>query len=538
MSTATSSPSHSIRFNFHDQDWTVLELDDFGFAVEGQLLTQTSPDTYQGLLHFRDEQVPVEFQTRRFKDGQTACRFINLEIRDKERLQAIRKRVELIATGNEELASRSYDELAEGFDGSQSTENAETENESTAPDKRTFVKSIALLLMLLLIAGLALAAVGFMKSRGTLSVANSALVGNYLPINARIEGRVEQVFVQEGDFVKEGETIIRLSNRELETELATFQLELDNAKAKVTALKKQQQSFSAKLDVASQKFAMDLEIAKAELENALSQKKVADSSLAKITPYLETGAVTQLELDEAKNNAFAAQSEVVAKQKLINQIEFSQKATSNNILVMGDRLDDDMGKLVAEIDIASAEVKRLDQLTQLARSQIKQLEIKAPRDGRVFVTYRQAGEFLKVADEVAALSVPGKSWAAGQVTAYQANRVLPGQPVNVTIKSLNLNLTGIVSAVGHRAMYAKGSYTADFRGTTATDVPVRVLIDELPDEIPSGIRLDMVISTGYGIGWLDNTLGYELQPFGRERLNKDELAEKLNSDKSIVSQSP
>ena len=72
-------------------------------------------------------------------------------------------------------------------------------------------------------------------------------------------------------------------------------------------------------------------------------------------------------------------------------------------------------------------------------------------------------------------------------------------------------------AVGHRAMYSRGHYSAEFRGAAATDVPIKVYIKDLPENIPSGIRLDMAINTGFGIQWLDDTLGYELRPIGGSR---------------------
>ena len=60
-------------------------------------------------------------------------------------------------------------------------------------------------------------------------------------------------------------------------------------------------------------------------------------------------------------------------------------------------------------------------------------------------------------------------------------------------------------------MYSQGHYTADFRGETATDVPVKVVIQDLPKDVPSGIRLEMAINTGFGVDWLDRTLGYSLR---------------------------
>ena len=153
----------------------------------------------------------------------------------------------------------------------------------------------------------------------------------------------------------------------------------------------------------------------------------------------------------------------------------------------------------------------------------------APRDGIVHVTYRQPGEFLRAADEAIALSYPGKAWAAGQVSIAQANRIRPGQPVVIDLPALDLRLDGIVSAVGHRAMYSKGNYNADFRGTTATDVPVKVHIANLPDNIPSGIRLEMAIKTGFGVGWLDRAMGYELKSISKSTKPNSQTADSFSN---------
>jgi len=53
--------------------------------------------------------------------------------------------------------------------------------------------------------------------------------------------------------------------------------------------------------------------------------------------------------------------------------------------------------------------------------------------------------------------------------------------------------------------------------TSATDVPVKVHIKDLPEDIPSGLRLSMSISTGFGLEWLDDAMGYELKQIGSSR---------------------
>ena len=75
-------------------------------------------------------------------------------------------------------------------------------------------------------------------------------------------------------------------------------------------------------------------------------------------------------------------------------------------------------------------------------------------------------------------------------------------------------------AVGHRAMYSRGYYNAEFRGATATDVPIKVYIEDLPENMPSGIRLGMSINTGFGLKWLDEKMGYQLRKIGSKQRRK------------------
>jgi len=147
-----------------------------------------------------------------------------------------------------------------------------------------------------------------------------------------------------------------------------------------------------------------------------------------------------------------------------------------------------------------------------SEQQIKQLDIVAPRDGKIYANYRQVGEYLKPAEEALAISFAGRTWAMGQISASQVSKVRPGQMVHVKIPSLDIRTTGTVAAVGHRAVYAKGGYTADFRSGVATDVPIKVTLDELPANVPSGIRLDMVVKLELGIPWLDEYLGNTPHP--------------------------
>ena len=102
------------------------------------------------------------------------------------------------------------------------------------------------------------------------------------------------------------------------------------------------------------------------------------------------------------------------------------------------------------------------------------------------------------------MSVNDGGWASGHVPADQATKIKPGQIVELKVPSLDMTLQGRVAAVGHRAVYGKGGYLNDFRSPMPNDVPIKVEIDDLAGEVPSGLRLNMTVQLESNWGWISS----------------------------------
>ncbi|MFK7768252.1 MAG: hypothetical protein AB8B55_13590 [Mariniblastus sp.] len=174
---------------------TLSELSEFGFTAPVNV--DTSGPT-EGTLLIGNEKVEIEFRIRGKKGDETVCSFANFSISNREKIKNYLRKRDRVSTGNEELEQRTYDELAKGIVSSApaaETESNDAEQSAAAPKRRSSTKSLALLLLLFAMVGLAVLASVFLKSRSSLAVGNSALVGNYLPINAKVEGEIEEFFV-------------------------------------------------------------------------------------------------------------------------------------------------------------------------------------------------------------------------------------------------------------------------------------------------------------------------------------------------------
>ena len=488
----------------------VHELTAFGFKTT--LIKDGSVgDQLQGQLLLDDKAIDVQFRIRQRNGDECACTFFDLGIADGELIERYVRAKADVTVADEALEGLSYDDLAKGLHSADTPQPNQSGAVATkAPADRQFVKAAATLGMLFALLGMVVLVVLFLRSRSSLGVENSALVGNYLPVNARVEGEIVEVRVKEGQHVSRGDVLLRLDNPEIRAEKALSESNVRLGEAKVAALKKKLKNYLANVKVAKKRLAIDLDVAKSDTESSKKQYESAKAIVERSKPHLGT-AISKSEYDIVLNEMLALKAKYEANASRIQLAEFAHEMSSGSVLMLGDRLDDEVGRITAELEIIQAELALSRRTFEIATQREKQLDVVAPRDGQVYATYRQFGEYLRVADEVIALSYPGETWAAGLVSAGQASRVRPGLPVNVTIPSLDKRLTGVVSAVGHRAMYGKGGYSADFRGVTATDVPVKVLIADLPQNISSGMRLQMKIKTGFGVEWLDRMTGFELQ---------------------------
>lgn len=495
-----------------DCAYELTSLDEFGFVVAYQLVRGETRGA--GQLVLNEQRIPIEFRLRRSAEGLSYCSFVDLSISHAEKVRWHLRRRKRTVGG---LGERSYDELASGKTGDDpkfATAQAKVTRELS---EKSYVKSFALMVMLLVMISFAILAAVFLRSQSTLNVANAALVGNTVPVNSVAEGEIAEVFVAAGDKVSKGDLLARLTNPLVLAEGREMEAQRQTANRKVIALEDQRTLLLDKIEVAGRKLRLDRVVALRELGAARNSRDSAKAIFDRLIPYAEAGAVSQLELDEVESLFLGEQANVLAKENLVEQIEFSIDAVQDKVLIIGDRFDDELGKVQMDLKIATAELRELEQRCQMLDERAGDLNVYAPRDGLVYVIYRQAGEVVKVADELIGLSYPGETWAAGHVSSVQASRVMPGQPVTINVPAMGRRMDGVVMAVGYRAMYSKGHYSADFRSGLATDVPVKVYIEDLPENVPSGIRLDMSINTGSGFKWLDERMGYEHELFGSQK---------------------
>jgi multidrug resistance efflux pump len=176
---------------------------------------------------------------------------------------------------------------------------------------------------------------------------------------ALVEGIVDRIYVDEGEQVKSGQLIARLSDRDLRAELQNTEAEIRAAAAKLRMLEAGPTSYQVL-------------VAKAVVTKADDRLKYAETRETRIKGLFDEHLRSRNEYEDAKEQASSAENEVNEAQSRLN------------LLLSGNRPE--------EIEATRAEIGRLDARRQYFREQLSLLNVLSPASGIVATPSRQLKE--------------------------------------------------------------------------------------------------------------------------------------------------
>lgn len=307
------------------------------------------------------------------------------------------------------------------------------------------------------------------------STENALVRGQVTIIGPQLAGYVYEVPVQDFQFVKAGDLLVRLDDR-------IYRQRLNQALAQVqvqkTALANNlQQRRSAEATIAQRQ---------AAVVDSEAQARKGAADLRRNQDLVSDGSVSRRELDVTRAaNAQALASVAQAKAALAIARE-------------------DLQTVIVNRDSLEANVTNAEAAVELARIDLDNTRIVAPRDGQLGQIGVRLGAYVNSGAQLMAL-VPDTLWVVANMKETQMANVRIGQPVTFTVDALNhLRLRGHVQRISP----ATGSEFSLLQADNATGnfvkiaqrIPVRITVD--PDQAAAqrlrpGMSVVVSIDTGY-----------------------------------------
>lgn len=331
------------------------------------------------------------------------------------------------------------------------------------PEQKTWLSRGAIVVALLAAAALAWKFVRPASDDGAFVQGNGRIEATEVDVAAKTAGRVAEILVNEGDFVKAGDVIARMDIRSIEAQLAQAKAQVANARsARQTAL----------AQVAQRK--ADAAMAEAVLTQRHTELEVAKRTSARSKALLADRATSAQQADEDAARASNAAANVAVAQAQIT----ASKAAIGATLAQVEQTE-------AGIDAANAVVARL-------QTELEDGVLKAPRAGRVQYRVVQPGEVVGGGGKVVSLVDIGDVYMTFFLPEMAAGRVALGSEVRIVLDAARqFVIPAQVSYVASVAQFTpKTVETQSERQKMVFRVKARIdpeLLKKYPEQVKTGL---------------------------------------------------
>jgi PAS domain S-box-containing protein len=272
-------------------------------------------------------------------------------------------------------------------------------------------------------------------------------------------GRIQKIFVDFGQRVQKGDTLLKLSSDKLEEEYRNSQSSLIEAQERYQKLVNWEDS-------------PDYNQAKRRLSKARHQEERAQSKLKEANLLFDNGIISKNELQRAKDELRNAKNSLVEAKENMQSIK--DKADAQKIKIARYKLENAKSKFERvsnKLDKSSIKAKVSGVVLHPILKEDKEYSLE---EGSSF----KEGEILLTIGNMEGLSI------ASEVDEVDVQKIEPGQKVKVQGEGFSeINFQG---RIDHVSTVAKSS-----SGMDLTVFPVRVVIPQLTAEQRKKIRLGM-----------------------------------------------
>ena len=274
-------------------------------------------------------------------------------------------------------------------------------------------------------------------------------------VGAKTGGRVDSIAVREGDLVKQGQLLVRISDTEVQAELrgaaakvAVAQQQVQQAQLQIgvvenqiresqlTVLQSQQDSQGREYQAASSLASLE-----AQLKQAQSQLNLAKVTRDRYAQLVQQGAVTQQQYDQQETSYQNALANVEAAQKQIDAAA-GGLALAQSYKINPAIRDAQLGALLrqrqsaqAQLKVAQADVKNAIEAQKQIQAQIDYLNITSPIDGVVTARSKEPGAVVTNGQTVLSLLNLNTVYLRGYVPEGKIGKIRVGQKAHVFIDS-------------------------------------------------------------------------------------------------------
>ncbi|MGH7738228.1 MAG: HlyD family secretion protein [Candidatus Tyrphobacter sp.] len=308
-------------------------------------------------------------------------------------------------------------------------------------------------------------------------------------VTSKIAERIDDIPVATNQYVRRGQLLVVLDDRDEMAKLAQARAQYDLALAEQRTNVQQGQGGVSQASAGVAQAQAQVGVAAANLPAAQENYDKALADLARTQSLVSTGDVPAEQLDSARATAAAAQAQLNSTQRQIGAANAAVDAARGGVTTA-------RGRLAQAADASQVESARAQ--LELAMTNLHSTHIYAPIDGYVGEKSAEIGQTVAAGQKIMTL-VPAKGiYITANYKETQIGKMRVGQPVDIHVDAYpGVTFHGRVvsfnpASENTYALVPSQSSTGNFVKVTQR-VPVRISIDDARADMP--LRPGMSVET-------------------------------------------
>ena len=304
------------------------------------------------------------------------------------------------------------------------------------PKKST--KLINLLVLLLVLSGLFFVVKSYFHI-GNDKYTNAAQVESYInPINTRVSAYIKEIRFNEHQFVKKGDTLLILDDREIQTQVG-------QAEAALMAAQSSRNSTSSSVRTASNNVntvESNAMVAKSNIEAAKAKLWNAEQNFKRYQSLLNDEAVTRQQFEQVKTEYETQKAQLQAQISQYQSVVNSKMTSELSV-----------NEVQSRLGMNDADIKRTKSALDMAKLNLSYTVIVAPHDGIMGRRTVNIGQLLSPSQQVATIVDIDNVWVTANYREKQMENVKIGGLATIKVdalggKSFEGKVTAISGATG------------------------------------------------------------------------------------------
>lgn len=322
----------------------------------------------------------------------------------------------------------------------------------------------------------------------------------FYDLTAEVAGRVEQIFVSEGDVVKKGQALVKVDPTQISS-----QVQANEAAVRVTQAETVNQQVAVQqAEAGVNQMKASLGAAEADLERSKAELDFQEQEYKRYQELVEKGVVNRSQFDQAKSRYDQQRATVRANQSRVNQLQSQVKEAELGV-----------SRARAVLNSSRARVSQSQAQLSIESDQLRKTTRYSPIDGVVSSLPVKVGQFaLANFSTTPLLTVADMSQINAEIKVDETDvaEVQVGQKVKIKVDALgDAEIEGEVIEKGASAITRSGQTISQTSGSQeAKDFLVKVKLNPTPeirDKLRPGMSTTAVITTAT----VDNALTVPLQ---------------------------